>query len=561
MASKERRTPVDPDAVPKRREPWSRDLAVGRERYARRDWVTAFERLSSAQSCSALGSEDLQLLAWSAALTGHDDASLDALERLYQAYSGRGEDLRAARSAFWLCFRLFALNEPARAGGWMARAQRLVERGGRDCVERGYLLLPEIIGLLGAGDYGAAHAMAGDAVAVGEHFDDADLVAFAQNLQGRALMRRGQVRAGLRLVDEAMLAATSGELSPLITGLVYCSVIASCQQVFAWQHAREWTAALAAWCDDEPQLTAFTRTCLAHRAEVMQLGGDWPAALEQAQRACRLQLPAVDPSAFADAWYQQAEVHRLRGHWQAAEAGYRQASGFGREPQPGLALLRLAQGHREEAAAAIERVLATTAAAWQRARYLPARVEIALAAGHLEGARAASSELAEIAGQFDTEVLAAMAAHARGAVCLATGGARDAVAPLRYAFAVWQRIGAPYIAARIRLMVGRACEELGDGDGARLERDAARQVFQRLGAAPDLDALRPRAGRGSNRGLSRRETQVLRLVACGKSNKAVADELCLSVRTIDRHLSNIFTKLDVASRTEAAAFAHRHELF
>lgn len=539
------------------------DLELGRECYAQRDWTAAFERLSRAQARSPLGCEDLELLAWSAALAGQDEATLVALEGLYQACSEGGDDVRAARFAFWACFRLFALNEPARAGGWLARAQRLVERSGRDCAERGYLLLPEIIGLLESNDYDAAQTMAADAVTVGERFDDADLIAFAQNLQGRALMRRGEVRAGLAFVDAAMLAATSGQLSPLITGMVYCSVIASCQQVFAWEHAREWTTALAVWCEDEPQLTAFTRTCLAHRAEILQLGGDWPAALEQATRACRVRLPAVDPSAFADAHYQRAEVHRLRGHWQAAEAAYREASGFGREPQPGLALLRLAQGRADDAAAAIDRMLATTTAAWQRARYLPAGVEIALAGGDIEGARAAGDELADIAQGYGTEVLAAMAAHARGAVVLTAGDARAAAAPLRFAFEVWQKIGAPYIAARIRVLLGRACHELGDREAAGMEWDAARQVFARLGAAPDLaalDAWSASAAKQSDRGLTPREDEVLRLMAGGKTNKWIADELCLSVRTVDRHLSNIFAKLDVASRTEAAAFAYRHGL-
>lgn len=559
MAKKQRSATTSRTAS-KRRASAGRTLELGRERYAQRDWAAAFERLSCAHSCAPLACEDLELLASSAVLTGHDDAGLEAQESLYRAYRDRGEDLRAARAAFWICFRLFSWNESARAGGWLARSQRLVEDSGRDCAERGYLLLPETIGLLEAGDYDAAHAMAGDVIAVGERFDEPDLVAFAQHLRGRTLMRSGQVRAGLQLVDEAMLAATSGALSPLFTGLIYCAVILSCQQVFAWEHARQWTAALAKWCENEPQIIAFTRTCLAHRAEVMQLGGDWPAALEQARCACQLQLPVVDPRAFADAWYQQAEIHRLRGHWQAAEAAYREASGFGREPQPGLALLRLAQGRPDEAVAAIDRVLATTTAAWQRARYLPASVDIALAAGDLKQARAACGELADIAERFDTEVLAAMAAHARGAVSLAAGGARDAVAPLRHAFEVWQRIGAPYIAARIRVLLGHTFEALGDSDGARLELEAARKVFDELGAAPDLAALDGCAPSTDTCGLTTREIQVLRLVAAGSRNKVIANELFLSVRTVDRHLSNIFTKLDVASRTEAAAFAHRHGL-
>lgn len=559
MDTKQRPATTSRDA-PKHRAPAGRDLKLGRECYARRDWAGAFERLSRAHTSSPLDCEDLELLVWGAALTGHDDAALDALERLYHAHIDRSENLSAARAAFWICFRLFSWNESARAEGWFARAQRLVEKCGRDCAEQGYLLLPETIGLLEAGEYDTAHARAGDVIAIGERFDEPDLVAFGQHLRGRALMRRGEIRAGLRLVDEAMLAATSGALSPMMTGLIYCAVILSCQQVFAWEHAREWTAALTQWCEDEPQINAFTRTCMGHRAEVTQIGGDWPAALEQARHACQLQLPAVDPRAFAVAWYQQAEIHRLRGHWQAAEAAYSEANGFGYDPHPGLALLRLARGHVDDAVAAIDRVLASTNTVWQRPRYLPASVEIALAAGDLEQAGAAARELADIAEQFDTNVLAAMAAHARGAVSLAAGDARAAVAPLRAAFEGWQRIGAPYIAARIRVLLSRGCEALGDSDGARLEREAARRVFTDLGAAPDLAALDETPSSMDTHGLTSREVQVLRLVAAGNSNKAIANELFLSVRTVDRHLSNIFIKLDVASRTGAATYAHQHGL-
>ena len=465
------------------------EIEAGNAHYARHEWAAAYRCLASADARRPLAGDDLETLTWSAALVGEDDVMLGCLERIYQACVERGECQRAARAAFWSGFRLFALNEPARAGGWLSRAERLLEQDGRECVMNGYLMLPKILGLLGAGDYANALAVAGEAVAFGERYGDADLATFARHFEGRTLMRQGRVGEGLRLLDETMLAATSGELSPLMTGLVYCSVIASCQQVFAFEHAREWTTVLAAWCAGEPQLAVFTRTCQVHRAEVLQLGGDWPAAMEQAERACRSRLPEQDPEGVANALYQQAEIHRLRGRFEAAEAAYRESSRHGREPQPGLALLRLAQGRSDDAAAAIARVLETTTQPWQRARFLPAEVEIALATGTLERARAASEELAAIARRFDTEVLSAMADHAQGALRLAEGDARNALEPLRSAFRVWHRVGAPYIVARIRLLVGRACELLGDGEGAELERDAAREVFETLGAAPDLSAL------------------------------------------------------------------------
>lgn len=533
------------------------DLKAGRDDYARGNWVAAYERLSAADAAHLLGKDDLESLAWTAALTGHYETLLDALERLYVACCEEGDHARAARAAFWAAFCLFPMNQPARASGWLGRAQRAVTQVGAECVEQGYILIPMIAGQLGAGDCGSAAATAADAAAIGERFGEPDLVAFARQLEGRALMRQGRISDGMRLLDEVMLSATSGEMSPFVTGLLYCSVIATCQQVYALDRAREWTAVLTDWCEQQPQAVSFTGTCLVHRAEIMQVGGAWSEALDEAQRACELLSPSIDRDAIADAHYQQAEVHRLRGAFAAAEAAYRRSSEYGREPQPGLALLRMAEGRRGDAIAAIRRLLDTTEVAWQRTRYLPACVEIALAAGDNPAAQEAAGELEAIAAQFDSEILAAMAGHARGAVALAQGHPRSAIGPLRDALEVWQRIDAPYIVARIRVLVGRACRVLGDSDGASLEFHVARQLFERLEAAPDLAALDAAQAGTEGGSLTGRELQVLRLVAAGQSNKAIAGELGLSVRTIDRHVSNIFTKLDVDSRTEAAAFAIR----
>jgi DNA-binding CsgD family transcriptional regulator len=545
------------------REAEARDaLESGRASYAREEWDDAFAALSRADRGASLAAADLERLALSAALTGRDDELLATLERLYQAYVDAGDPARAARQGFWLALRLFALGETGRAGGWLARAQRLLEGEGHDCVEQGYLLLPVVARHLAAGDYDTACEVAGRAAEIGERFGEADLVALARSMQGRALLREGRVDEGLALLDEAMLAGTGGELSPLVTGLVYCSVIAACQHVYAVGRAREWTAALAGWCQRQPQLVTFAGTCLVHRAEVLRLGGEWGQAIDEARRASE-RLPPGDAETLADACYQQAEIHRLRGDLAAAEEAYGRASQLGREAQPGLALLRLAQGRRGEAVKGIRRVLDTTTAPWRRAQFLPAGVEILLAAGDVEGAHAAGRELEAIAGRFGTEVLGAMADHVRGAVRLAEGDARGAVEPLRRAFHVWQKVGAPYIAARIRVLLGKACEALGDRDGATLEREAARQAFVRLGAGPDLKALEaPADGARADRDhrLSPRELQVLRLVARGKTNKAIAGELGVSERTIDRHVSNIFTKLHVSSRSAATAFAYEHDL-
>lgn len=539
------------------------DLERGRACYRRHEWADAFEALSRVDAESPLSVEDLQLLAWSAGLCGHEEVYLSVSERVYHAHDAARSHALAARWAFWVGMQLMTMTETARGAGWLSRAQRSVERVGGDCVEHGYLMLPAVLRFLGAGDLDAAHDAAAQAAEIGERFTNPDLIALARQYQGRALLRRGNIARGIALVDESMVAVTSGELSPFVTGLVYCSAISSCQQSLALDRAREWTSALASWCEDEPQMTPFTGSCLVHRSQILQMTGDWTAAFVEAKRACEL-VTEKDPQALGDACYERAELHRLRGELAAAEEAYRHASEVGREPQPGLALLRLAQGRRDDAVSSIRRVLATTSGAWRRPHFLPACVEILLAAGEIDEARAASLELEELAARFDTEILDALAAQARGAVLIADGDAGAAVEPLRRAFGRWQTIGAPYIAARIRVLLGRACETLGDRDGAELERQAARRVFEELGAAPDLAALDASATGpqkpANTQGLSPRELEVLRLVAQGKTNKAIARQLCVSERTVDRHVSNMFGKLDVSTRAAATAFAYEHAL-
>ncbi len=539
------------------------ELERGRACYRRHEWADAYDALSQADAASALAVEDLERLAWSAALSGHDDVYLPVSERVYHAHDAAGEHASAAYWAFWMGLRLMSMTETARGAGWLSRAQRSVERVDGDCVTRGYLLLPMAARHLGAGDLDAAHDAAARAAEIGEQFADADLSSFARQFQGRALLRRGDTERGIALLDESMIAVTSRELSPLVAGLVYCTAISTCQQALALDRAREWTTALATWCASEPQVTPFNGACLVHRSQILQLAGDWSEALEEAKRACE-KVTDKDPQALGDACYERAELHRLRGELDAAEEAYRHASQVGREPQPGLALLRLAQGRTGDAVSSIRRVLATTTSAWRRPQFLPACVEILLAAGEVDEARAASAELDQLAQRFDTEILHALAAQARGAVLVAGGDAGAAVDPLRRAFRCWQAVGAPYIAARIRVLLGRACEALGDRDGAELERQAARQVFEELGAAPDLAALDGEA-RGATtpsdtHGLSPRELEVVRLVAQGKTNREIAGELGVSERTIDRHVSNIFTKLDVSTRAAATAFAYENGL-
>jgi ATP/maltotriose-dependent transcriptional regulator MalT len=360
-----------------------------------------------------------------------------------------------------------------------------------------------------------------------------------------------------------MVAITAGECSPILTGLVYCSVIDGCQQVYALRNAQEWTAALTRWCDRQPGIVAFTGRCLAHRAEIMQLQGAWADALAEAQQAERRFAEGMNQAAAAQAIYRQGELHRLRGQFGEAEEAYRDASRLGGEPQPGLALLRLAQGNDEAAAAAIRRVAGETTDRFKRAGLLPAYVEIMLAIGDAEEASRACRELEEIAQGSDSGMLGAMAAHARGAVDLAQGDARTALVALRRARQMWHELEVPYEAARARALLGLTCRALGDDDGAGLELEAAREVFAQLGAAPELARLDLLTGppvAAHSHGLTARELQVLRLVAAGKSNREIASTLVISEHTVARHLQNIFAKLGVSSRTAASAFAFTHGL-
>ena len=539
------------------------ELERGREFYARRAWMDAYTSLSDADRVTPLGAEDLELLATSAYMLGRDDDCVGRLERAYHLHLDAGEVLRAVRCAFWMGMNLALRGEMGRATGWLARAQRLVEREEDDCVERGYLLVPVMLRHEAMGDWEAAYATAADAVEVGERFGDADLLALAVHEQGYALIQQGRVEEGLGLLDEAMVAVTAGELSPIVTGIVYCSVIDGCQEVYELRRAQEWTAALTRWCEDQTDLVAFSGRCLVHRAEIMELHGAWQAALEEARRARQRCEQGNNLSAAGQAFYRQGEVHRLQGNFSSAEEAYRDASRYGCEPQPGLAQLRLAQGNDDAAAAAIQRAVGETTDPLKRARLLPAYVEIMLATGDVDEARSACRELHEISVRYESGMLDAMVAHARGAVGLTEGDARAALLALRRAWKVWQELEVPYEVARVRVLLGLACRALGDDDTASLELEAARDGFARLAAAPDLarvESLTRNATSVVAHGLTQRELQVLRLVAAGETNKAIATDLVLSERTVDRHVSNIFAKLGVSSRAAATAYAYKHQL-
>ena len=538
-------------------------LEHGREAYRRRAWSDAFTALSAADRAGTLTADDLWLLAMAAFLTGREDAFLETLERAHHRHLEEGSSRRAASCAFWLGMQLAESGAIGRASGWMGRATRLIEREDADCVERGYLLLASSRQQLVGGDFEAAFRVAGDAAKVGQGFGDVDLLALALHLQGIALLSQTRIEEGLALLDEAMVAVATDELSPQVTGLIYCSAIGACRRFHALSRAHEWTAALFAWCEQQPDLIAYSGECMVYRSEILQLHGAWTAALEEARRACERFEQSAAPQAAGAALYRQGELHRLRGDLAAAEAAYRDARQAGHGAQPGLALLRLAQHKSDAAAAGIRRALAEIGDPLRRTALLPAHIEIMLAIGERDEARSACRELEQTGEIYRTALLTTLVAHARGAIELAEGGATAALVPLREAWHGWQTMDAPYEAARVRVLLALACRSLGDTESAALELEVARAAFERLGAGPD--AARVASLQGSNathrpHGLTPRELEVLASVATGRTNREIAGELFISEKTVARHVSNIFMKLGLSSRAAATAFAYEHDL-
>lgn len=537
-------------------------LDWGRGAFDRSVWGEAFAQLSAADRDTALEPEDLERLAIAAHLVGEDEASSAAWERAHLQFLDWGEVERAVRAAFWLVFGLFNRGEMARAGGWLARAQRLLDDHGLDCVERGYLLIPVATRTMKGGDLATAYDTFGQAAELGSRFSEPDLVTLGRLGQGMTLIQMGQATDGVTLLDEAMIAVVTEEVSALVAGKVFCGVIVACQEAFDLTRANEWAVALSDWCDGQPDLVPFRGQCLVHRSEIMQRRGEWSDALREVEQARdRLADPPRLP-ALGMACYQQGELHRLRGEFAAAEEAYREAARWGREPHPGLALLWLAQSNVEAAAAAIRRVV-DEAQSLNRVTMLPAYVEIMLAAGDEGAAREAADELTAVAAHLQAPLLEAISAAAAGMVLLEEGDPKAALEASHRACTRWRELEAPYEYARARVLVGLACRALGDQRTGDLELAEAQQVFQQLGAAPDRERVATLLGTVTRQrpgGPTARELEVLGLVAKGMTNLEVAAELSISDQTVRRHLHNLYRRLGVSSRAAATAYALEHDL-
>lgn len=537
-------------------------LCLGREAFRREEWVDAFALLSTADRQSPLEPDDLELLANAAYLVGRDADGAKLLARGHRDRLARSDFPGAARCAIWLAVHLTLGGEETLASAWLRRARRLLVDD-LDCVEQGLVLVPAGLESIVRGETAVAIARFGSAADIGDRFGDQDLAVLARTGLGESLVASGDTERAMAIMDEVLVSVTANEVSPIVAGIVYCAVIEACMDAFDLPRAQEWTVAFTRWCASQPEMVPYQGQCQLHRARIMQFQGAWPDAFETAQEAClRLGRPIAAPATGA-ALYQQAELHRLTGQFTEAKEAYLKASRWVRNPQPGLALLLLTQGRTEAAVAAIRRALAETEAFPGRSRLLGAGIEIMLAAADLPGARAAAEELRKRAGMIGGLWLNAEAAQWDGAVLIAEQRYAAALEAARRAWSGWQQLDAPYETARVRVILGLAYRGLGDEHSTELEFDAARWAFLQLGARPDaasVEALSHKQKTARAGPLTVRETQVLLLIASGKSNREIAADLFLSERTVAHHASNIFTKLDLTSRAAATAYAYEHGL-
>lgn len=535
------------------------DLDRARTALADQDWEAAYAAASAAAAGAndGVGAADrLEALAEAAWWTGHLQECIDVRQRAYAAYEGAGQLRAAGGCAVRLYFCWSLTGKGAIATGWLRRARRCLD-GDRECAEYGFLLLFESEIAHGAGELDRAADLATIALDLGRRVRSVDLEAQALQALARILIDEGRPAEGLAHFDEAMLFAQEGRLDPLVAGRVYCSLISACHELGDPRRAMEWTDAISDWAEAHPR-SAFPGMCRLHRAELLQWRGEWDAAETEARRAGD-DLADVDVPAAAAAHAEVGEIRRRLGDLDGAEAAFARAEELNAAPAAGRALLRLAQGRAEAADTIIGGALAEATNQLARAWLLPADVQIAVAVGQVDRAQHAAEELSRIAARYESPVLLAAADVAAGRVALATGEG-DACGPLRSAVQRWTELDVPYEVATTRVLLAQACRAAGDADGAASSLAAAEAIFERLGATVALTERETGTLAALPDGLTAREVEVLQLVAAGNTNKQIAAELYVSDKTVARHLSNIFTKIDVPTRAAATAYAFERGL-
>lgn len=522
-------------------------------------WTKAYVKLLKADKERSLEPKELETFALCAYLTGRDVESYQILERAHLNYLELGNTQRAIRCSFWLGLMLMNKGERARSSGWFARGERLFrDEKVLDCSEKGLILLPTAIGALFAGNPEKAEKLFIEATSIGEQFGDADLIVIGRLGLGQTNILQGEVAKGMKLLDETMITLETENVFPVIKGIVFCAVIETCRQVWDLRRAQEWTWALMRWCEAQPEIVPFRGQCLVRKAEIIQFHGEWHKALKETKDACELMTRPPGEPAAGEAFYRKAELQRLLGYFEEAENCYHEAAKWGRKPQPGLALLRLVQGQYDKAETSIRNTLKETNDKTRRAELLPAMVTIMLAVKQTEEAFQAVKELSAIAIEFDAPYLYAMSSYCQGAVFLEEGRTQQALENLQKALKLWNSLHLPYESAQTSELKAFVYLQLNDKDNSDVELAAAKWVFEQLEAKPDLERINRLVKKrlhGKTHGLTLRELQVLGPLASGKTNKFIATELFISVRTVDRHVSNIFDKLNVSSRAEATAFA------
>jgi DNA-binding CsgD family transcriptional regulator len=538
------------------------ELELGRRAFEERAWAVAYSRLAALDP-DALGDADRLALATAAFLSGDRAATDRVLQDSYRRHVESGDTLAAVRDAFWLGMHHNTGGNPAVGGGWVARGARLLQDVPPDAVEHGYQAVHEMFRCIFSGELTTALELSVGVLETGRRCHDANLVALGLSCQGRLLIYTGRVREGLALLDEAMVGLIDSDVSPIVAGNVYCSMVEACQELADYRRMTEWTTLLTRWCQAQPDLVPFTGQCAVHRAQIMRSRGALPAALEELDLALARYVAEGGTPAAGLAHYERGEVLRVQGDLAGAAAEFERADAYGRDPQPGRALLALAKGRVPAAVAMVRRLLEETGDPVHRSAHLPAAVEVFLAAGDVGAARQAADELVALAGSFGCEALEAAGAYAAGSVALLDGdpdGPSRALPHLRRAWRLWIDLGARYEAAWARVRIGLACRALGDEESALSELGVAGRTFDEIGAEPARAEVDRLLGRDLPDGLTPREVEVLRLVASGQSNPQIAAGLFLSQKTVQRHLSNIFAKTGVTSRTAAAAYAFEHQL-